>query len=161
MQLGDVECDTCISLASTSHVVVRHCTQVHRHNPCQMYDSRAHRYRLHAHAYTHAAQVIRVVRRARGPSARPPVAQPTDAIVPNATAPEAEAEPRADEAPIVVHAQRVHRCSKRGLARTHDVCVTLRDTSSSVHCTQGRCGAQWGARTSFASPRVTGTVEKR
>ena len=155
MQLGDVECDTCISLASTSHVVVRRCTQVHRHNPCQMYDSRAHRYRLHVHAYTHAAQVIRVVRRARGPSARPPVAQPTDAIVPNATAPEAEAEPRLYTPNVSVDVQ------NEGVRARTTSAASWEMRSSSVHCAQGRCGVRWEERTSFASPRVRRTVEKR
>lgn len=60
-----------------------------------------------------------LVRRVGGPSPRRLVAQSAD--TPIAIAPETRAEPRADEALVLVHAPRVHPHSERGLSVSEEM----------------------------------------
>lgn len=81
-------------------------------------------------AFTHmhtAPRSLALCARVGGLSPRPLVTQPTGAIAAIATAPKAGAELRADEALVLVHAQ---RAQNKGSTRLHDhirVCVEPED----------------------------------
>src|SRR6266702_984054 len=140
-------------------VVVRRQAQAVRHRAA--FDAVS----MRAHACT-APGLFASRADARGPGPRPLVAQSTDVIAAAATiAPEAGAEPRADEAHVLVHAPRVRPERVRARRRS---CLRRAGGYGRARCTafpgvKGRRRyVRWTeTRTSFTSLQVKRTVERQ